>query len=803
MRPAAVLLIAMAACGSAVARTPVSVRIDPDVAYIHGAGNSHSLLVTAVYDDGTEGDISDDAAISTDVQGVVSQTAPAVFQASREGIVRVRAEYAGLKAESVILVRPKRSLRVDFALDVAPIFSKLGCNNTNCHGSIKGQKGFKLSLFGYDPDADYKAIVEDSAGRRVNKMDPEQSLLLRKPTFTEPHGGGKLLSKDPQNHEYSTILNWLRAGAPRSASGSPRLTGMEVFPKTFRVLYGAKAKQRIVVVGHYSDGSQEDITRMVRYTTASEAIAVSGQGEVTSEKNGQGTILIRSLGQTAAVQVGVALGSEVARASVKPANYVDELVFKRLARMRIEPSTGATDAEFLRRVYLDVTGLSPTVEEARHFLNDETPNKRALLIDRLLASPEYADFWANKWGDLFASNVFTVVDGTAHLQDWLRDAFRTNKPYNQFVKEVLTATGSTWDVGAVNFSSRPPEDLATLTAQAFLGISIECARCHDHPSERWKREDFIGLAAFFSQVSGKGRRPPPTEVIRYLVFDQEYRHPETKQVVRPRFLEGGEAVIRPLTDRRSVLADWITSPGNPWFARATVNRFWRQLMGRGLVEPTDDFRSTNPATNPELLDRLAADFVEHGFDLRHLMRTILNSKTYQLSSVPTDSNRDDDAQYGRYYLRRLTAEQLLDSLVRITGVPEKFLAYYPGARSVNLADTGIPSPFLDMYDRPKRDAAKCERNQSVSLRQAMNMIAGDTVNNKIRSEAGTLAAMIRDGKKDDEIIEYFYLAALSRFPAPEERDLCLTGIGRAPNRVRGLQNVVWALLNSNEFLYNH
>lgn len=802
-RIATALLFTLSAYGATAAKGPRELRIDPKVAYIHGPGNLHSLLVTAVYDDGTERDVSAQTSIQADVSGVVRQTSPVIFEAEREGIAKLRAEFGGLHAESVILVRPKRSLRVDFTLDVAPIFSKMGCNNTNCHGSIKGQKGFKLSLFGYDPDADYRAIVEDSGGRRIDRGHPEKSLLLLKPTFAEPHGGGQILAKDPANHEYSTILNWILAGVPQSAAGSPRMTSMEVFPKTFRVLYGPDQRQRIVVVGHYSDGSQEDISRMVRYTTGHDTITVSANGEIKGEKDGQGTVLIRSLGQAAAVQIGVAFGKELPKSSLRPVNFVDELVFDKLARMRIEPSAEASDAEFARRVFLDVIGLTPTAEEARRFLGNRAPDKRARLIDSLLERPEFADFWAMKWGDLFASNVFTVVDGTAHLQDWLREAFRTNKPYDRFVREVLTATGSTWDVGAVNFSSRPPEDLTTLTAQTFLGLSIECARCHDHPSENWKREDFIGLTAFFSQVRGKGRRPPPTEDIRYLAFDQEYRHPETKQVVRPRFLEGGEPVIRPLVDRRSVLADWVTSPANPWFARATVNRFWRQLMERGLVEPPDDFRSTNPATNPRLLDRLAEDFVAHGFDLRHLMRTILNSKTYQLSSLPAARNRSDDIQYSRYYLRRLTAEQLLDSIVQITGVPEKFLAYYPGARSVNLADSGIPSPFLDMYDRPKRDAAKCERNENVSLRQAMNMIAGDTVNRKVRSDSGTLAVMIRDAKKDEEIVEHFYLSALSRYPTAEERDLCLTGIGRAPTRTRGLQNMLWALLNTNEFLYNH
>ena len=778
-------------------------RVEPAVAYIHGTGNSHSLLVTGIYDDGTERDLSSQASLRADVPDVVRAAGTAIFEARREGIAKLRAEFGGRQAESVVVVLPKRNLQLDFALDVAPIFSKMGCNNTNCHGSIKGQKGFKLSLFGYDPEADYRAIVEDSAGRRINRSDPEKSLVLLKPTFAVPHGGGQLLSKDASNHEYATLLEWIRTGLPRSAPGSPRLTRMEVFPRNFRVLNSKEERQRIVVVGHYSDGSQEDISRKVRYTSNDESVTVSDQGEIAPKADGQATILIRSLGQVAAVQAGVALGPAPPKPSLRPVNFIDELVLDKLARMRIEPSENATDAEFLRRAFLDVIGILPAPAEARRFLDDRSAGKRARLIDSLLERKEFADYWAMKWGDLFASNVFTVVDGTSFLQDWLREAFATNKPYNRFVKEVLTATGSTWDIGAVNYSLRPPEDLVTLTAQAFLGVSIECARCHDHPSEKWTREDFIGLTAFFSQVRGKGRRPPPVESISYLAFDQEYRHPETKQVVKPRFIDGAEPVLRPLVDRRAVLANWITSPSNPWFARATVNRFWRQLMGRGLVEPVDDFRATNPASNPELLDKLAADFVEHGYDLRHLMRRILNSATYQLSSVPKPANRGDEMHYSHYSLRRLTAEQMLDAVVEITGVPEKFLAYYPGIRAVNLADSGIPSPFLDMYDRPKRDAAKCERSESVSLRQAMNMISGDTINQKIRSESSRLAHMMQQGKRDEEIIEELYLSALSRYPTARERDLCLTGVGRGATRARGLQSVLWAILNSNEFLYNH
>jgi hypothetical protein len=600
------------------------------------------------------------------------------------------------------------------------------------------------------------------------------------------------------------LLNWLRAGAPRSAPGSPRLTRLEVYPNKFRVLYSAEERQRIVVVGHFSDGSQEDITDRVRYTSSNDEVAEAGTtGEIKPKKGGIATVLIRSLGQVAAVQVGVAFNASIPKSTLRPANFIDELVFARAARMNIELSDPASDAEFFRRVHLDVTGLLPSPEEVKRFLASKDPAKRAAVIDRLLASKDFADFWGMKWGELMASNVFTVVDGTAYLQDWMRDAFAENKPYDRFVSEILTASGSTWDIGATNYFTRPVEDLTTLTATAFLGVSIECARCHDHPTESWRREDFIGLTAFFAQVNGKGRRGPPVESIRFLSFDQEYRHPDTKQVVRPKFLAGAEPAVRPMVDRRKLLAGWITSPQNPWFARATVNRFWKQLMGRGLVEPVDDFRITNPPSNPELLEALASKFIEHKYDVRWLLTTILNSNTYQLSSDPKPGNRDDDVHYARYFLRRLTAEQMLDGIVQITGVPEKFLAYYPGVRAVNLADGGVPSPFLDMYDRPKRDAAKCERNENVSLRQAMNMMAGDTLNRKLKSSEGTLAQMIASGQTDDHIIEHFHLAALGRQPTAREKDLCRTAIAKAQSRRTGLENVVWALLNTNEFVFNH
>ena len=778
--------------------------IEPDVAFIRGVGSTHTLLFTAIDSEGSRRDVTPDVLVTVDAPDVVRGTSPGTFQARKFGFAKLQAVYRDLRAEAAVIVQPRRSSRVDFATEVAPIFSQRGCNNTNCHGALNGQSGFKLSLFGYDPDADFDAIVHHSEGRRIDRDRPAESLLLMKPTFEISHGGGHLIRRE--SFDYQTLVDWIRDGAPKHAGDVARLQRIQVYPDNFTVLEGPGAIQQIVVVGHYTDGSQQDLTQRVRYSTeTNEVLEVSQEGKVTARSAGEETVLVRTLGHVQALRMGVTATGLAKSQPIEPANFIDELVFDKLGKLNVPHSNLSTDAEFIRRVYLDTIGIVPTAEETRRFLHDPSDDRRARLVDALLKRPEYAEFWAVKWGDLFANSVLTSSDGTAYLQDWLRRAFDENMPYDEFVTRILTSTGSTWDVGAVNFFSRSIEDVTTLASQAFLGLGIECARCHDHPSAEWTREDFLSMAAFFSQVTGKGRRPPPVESIRYIEYDKEFRHPETKQVVRPRFLDGSEPLIRPLEDRRAVLARWMTSKDNPWFARGTVNRFWNQFMGRPLVDPVDDFRSSNPATNEALLNRLAGNFVENGYDLHHLIRTIANSNTYQLSSVPEPGNRSDEINYSRYYLKRLTAEQLIDSIVQITGVPQDYLGYYPGARAVNLADPGVPSAFLDMFDRPKRDAAKCERNESVSLRQAMHLLVGDTLNEKIRAsaESGELARLLRDGKSDGEIVEHLYLTALSRLPEPNERDDCRTVISRAKDRSTGLQNVLWALVSTNEFLYNH
>ena len=617
MAAAAILLQS----SGAIAFEAEQLVIEPDVAFIRGVGGTHTLLFTAIDSEGSRRDVTSDVSVTVDSPDVVRGTSPGIFEARKYGFARLRAVYRNLQAEAAVIVQPRRTSRIDFATEVAPIFSQRGCNNTNCHGALNGQNEFKLSLFGYDPDADFEAVVHHSDGRRIDQDRPEKSLLLMKPTFEVSHGGGHLFQRE--SFDYQTLVDWISDGAPKHAGDVARLQRIEVYPGSFTVLDRPGAVQQIVVVGHYTDGSQQDLTQRVRYSTEDgEVLEVSPAGRVTARSAGEGKVLVRTLGHVQALRIGVAAPNLAGSRPIQPANFIDELVFEKLGELRVPHSDLSTDAEFVRRVYLDTIGIMPTAAETRRFLRDPAEDRRSRLVDALLQRPEYAEFWAVKWGDLFANSVLTSSDGTAYLQDWLRRAFEENLPYDEFVTRILTSTGSTWEVGAVNFFSRSIEDVTTLASQAFLGLGIECARCHDHPSAKWTREDFLSMAAFFSQMAGKGRRPPPVESIRYIEYDKEFRHPETKQVVQPRFLDGSEPLIRPLEDRRAVLARWITSEDNPWFARATVNRFWNQFMGRPLVDPVDDFRASNPATNEVLLDRLAEDFVEHGYNLHHLIRTI-------------------------------------------------------------------------------------------------------------------------------------------------------------------------------------
>jgi hypothetical protein len=776
----------------------VKLAIVPPNPMLFGKGARQTLLAVVHHADGSTEDVTAKASFGSEKPAVAS-IAGAVLRAEANGAALIRASFQGLEASTTALVqRAEGPPSPSFAGDILPVLTKLGCNGGSCHGALNGQNGFKLSLFGYEPDPDYEMIA-----RRVNRDDPEKSLVLHKPSMQVAHGGGQVLRQG--SPEYEALLGWIRAGAKREASAERRMTGLRVTAGV-PVLYGKQATTRLLATARYSDGTEGDVTGLVKFQSNDDSIAaVSPEGEVTAHQGGETAIVVRGPGVVAAAKIGVVVERR-RLPRLAPGNFIDEHVFAKLRALEIPPSEPCDDAAFLRRAYLDIIGILPTSDEARRFLADRTPDKRARLVDALLQRPEYADYWALYWGDHLSNTKQLLYNkGPYTFTRWLHDAFRQNLRYDEFARRLLTSTGNMYDAPATSYYPlmKKELDLASVTSQLFLGVSIECARCHNHPLERWTRNDFNGMAAFFSQVRYKsGAGPRNNERVLYVDFQRQFQHPDTKQVFLPKPLDGPVLTSGDWTDRRELFADWLTSPHNPFFAKALVNRMWRNFLGRGLVEPVDDFRVTNPPTNEPLLEALARDFIEHGYDLHHLIRRITASETYQLSSVPHAGNREDKMAYSRYYPRRLIAEQLLDSISQATGVPERYRSLYPGTRAAQLPEPEIESYFLEVFERPSRQLV-CERKQTPTLNQALHLIAGDTIHNKVGHPEGALAKLLRSHRAPGEIVEELYLATLSRYPDAEERRLAETALTKAGSPRQGLEDVFWALLNSKEFLYNH
>ncbi|MBX6311917.1 MAG: DUF1549 domain-containing protein, partial [Isosphaeraceae bacterium] len=603
----------------------------------------------------------------------------------------------------------ERPARPTFERDIVPILTRAGCNAGACHGKARGQNGFQLSLLGFDPDFDFDAIAKEGRGRRVFPAAPEESLLLRKASAAVPHGGGRRL--EPGSPFYETVLHWIKDGLPRTPADAPRPVKVAVEP-TERVL-PPRGELRVKVTAIYSDGSSEDVTHLAAFQSSESAVvAVDADGLVQAGPiPGEATISARFAGLFANCDITIPLPGSVPADlydRLPRRNFIDGLVWAKLQKLGITPSEPAGDATFQRRAYLDVIGRLPTPAETRAFLADPDPEKRARLVARLLERPEYADHWANKWLDLLRPNPYRVgIKAVLNLDGWVRDAFRRNLPYDQFVRAIVTAKGSTFrDGAAVVFRDRrEPEEVATMISQLFLGIRLECAKCHHHPFESWSQDDFYGFAAYFARIGRKGTGlSPPISGSEEMVFTAKagtVKHPLTGQVVPPKPLFGSApAADDPDTDPRAVLADWMTTPENPYFARVIVNRVWADLMGRGIVDPVDDLRATNPPSNGPLLDALADDFRRSGFDLKHLIRTILNSHVYGLSSEPSERNIADTRNFSRHYRQRLRAEVLLDAISDITEVPESFEAAPPGTRALAIWTHRTPSLFLDTFGRP-------------------------------------------------------------------------------------------------------
>ena len=698
--------------------------------------------------------------------------------------------------------------RVSFLRDVIPILTKSGCAGSNCHGSIRGKNGFKLSLFGYDPDLDYVAITQASDGRRIDHDEPEQSLILRKPTFQMAHGGGVRFKVG--SLEYAAILEWIEDGATFDSPNSPRLESLRVEPQKI-TLVGIGSKAQLSAIASYTDGSRQDITGKVQYNANDESVVeVDRTGEIKSLRAGEAAIMVRTLGKAVAARIEVVAEPPMQDYPEIPRHdFIDEFVFSKLRRLNVIPSELSTDNEFLRRVYLDTVGVLPTLEETEEFLASDDPQKRSKLIDHLVERPEFAELWATRFCDLFRVGFIDQgVKGSRLFYDWIREAIREDKPYDEFATELITATGNLWFNPTANFyyitENSEPENFATNISQVFLGIRLECARCHNHPWERWKQDDFWGFAAFFARMAEKDTyQGDETEV--FLKDQGEVVHPKTKEPVKPKYLDGPTETEGPDEDIREKLAAWVTSPENPWFAHNIVNRLWKHYLGRGIVEPVDDFRITNPPTNEVLLDALAKDFVDHGYSLQHTVRLILHSRVYQLSSEPNGTNRTDHLNYSRYYVRRLMAEQLVDALSQVTGVPEEYRAFVPGTRAMTIP-AGAPSYFLETFGRLKDRDKIAERESQPNMAQAMHLISGDTIQDKITAEGGTLDRWMADASLSDaEVVSRLFRATLVRPPAEAELSLALAPIrseGPAARR-RAFEDTLWAILNSKEFLFNH
>ena len=709
-----------------------------------------------------------------------------------------------------------------FANDVVPVLSRLGCNSGACHGKLAGQNGFKLSLRGFAPELDYTSITREARGRRIAKSRPRDSLLLAKPTMRVPHKGGKALA--PGTPEYTTLLAWVAAGAPGPVAGEIAVAGITVEPAS--AAYKPGEKRGLKVVARYTDGSARDVTRLALFKSNEEGVAtVDERGEVVARRPGSTAVMAIYQGQVAAHVVTTPYDANIDdNLYVSRHNYIDDHVMSKLREIRLEPSAPADDPTFLRRAYLDLTGSLPEPEAASAFLADASDGKRHKLVEELLASAAFVDYWASFLGELMQNRQERDQDkrgrkGVRGLAIWLREQVREDRPWDAVVRDVLTARGPLGQepAGGYFLVNRKPEDLAEAATHAFLGTRLQCAKCHNHPLERFTQEDYYGMAAFFTRVKTDGKQTDEGPAVDVGVPGRRGREgaktdgekvgvsqPRTGQFLPPRPLDRTEITLRAGQDPREALADWMTSRRNPLFARAIVNRVWKRFLAVGLVEPVDDLRATNPATDEPLLDALCADFVAHNYDLKHLMRTIVDSRTYQLASDPTPGNAVDRKFYSHYYPRRLGAEVLADALSQATGVAEPFEGYAVGLRAVQLPDPRVQSYLLDTFGRPERvTACACERSDEVTMPQVLHLMNGEALDRRIDAPEGRLGALLASGKPDVEVVETLFLATFARRPGIEQRRTVESALAGVVDRRAVYRDLLWALVNSKEFLFGH
>ena len=763
-------------------------------------------------------DLTRSATYESSPAGLVEIDATGLVTSLKEGKATVTVKSGGVSATATIAVTNLiEDLPVNFTNRVAPIFTKFGCNAGGCHGKADGQNGFKLSLLGFEPIEDYEFLTREARGRRISQSAPAASLLLRKATGSVPHGGGKKI--DPNSPYYRILKRWIEQGVPFGRPNDAAVVRIEVLPR--ERLIDLAADQQILVLAHHSDGSVVDVTRMTQFeSNVAELAEVSGTGLVKVKRlPGSAAIMARYLAHVDVFRATVPLGAPVENLPVAK-NFIDELVFKRLKQLGLPPSDLCDDATFIRRVTLDVAGRLPTKDEVTTFVADKVADKREKLVDRLLDSKDYADFFANKWSAVLRNRRRSATDGvepTAAFHAWIRDSLASNKPYDQFVREVLTATGEEIKTPPVVWFRELKDPTAQMedAAQLFLGQRIGCAKCHHHPFEKWSQQDYYGFAAFFTRVDvfepkivqpkkGQPATPKEPSKVTHKPGTAEAKNPRTGKMVKPTGL-GAESPMEVASDvdPRLKLAEWMSSKDNPFFARTLANRYWKHFLGRGLVDPEDDMRVTNPASNPELLDALSKHFVDSKFDLKGLVRTICTSKTYQLSAVPNQFNADDRQNYSRYSPKRLNAEVLLDAIDDVTGSKTTFKGAASGSRAVQLPDNLFDSYFLSVFGRPdSASACECERNGDASLAQCLHMFNSAEILGKTAGKRASELA--KDKRPHEERLRELYLIALSREPSKDELATLVGYLDKKKANVQqAYEDVIWALVNTKEFLFNH
>ena len=818
--------------------SPVSIRIEPKESRLRGNGASQQLLVIGTYADGGERDLTGEAAWK------LSDPAPAVMEpggrlaALKNGAVIATAVAAGRTAAATLHIEDVQAVRqFRFSREIGGILTRQGCNGSGCHGGVKGRGGFKLSPGVLNPKDDYEWIVKGGGYQvltaevkgartpRIDARDPAKSLVLLKATGSISHGGGRRFAIG--SAEYRTIMKWVAAGAPYGPEDSRenRVTALEVFPRV--VTLERDGEHRLLITARFADGTKEDFSGQALCSVNDKSVATVNSCVVKAGRLGETSVLVRAAGLAASATVGV-IGPPLATYPDPPrSNFIDGFVFDKLRRFRIPPSSLSSDQEFLRRLCLDLTGTLPPPDRTREFLASQDPAKRSKLIDTLLGTPEFVDYWTYRFDDLFRVGVFPNGINAKWSQmyaDWVRDSIASNKPYDQMARERIVAQG--YDGPTRHYLPYdvigPAGETMAEEIRVFFGRRLDCAQCHNHPYEAWSQDQFWGLAAFFGRVFKMGDTGA-----EYVVFDHPAKeamgngdvngsiklfHPRTKAELKPALLDGTVLEGSDRENPRKALAEWMVK--HPYFAEAAVNRMWSHFFGRGLVDPVDDFRSTNPPTHPELLDRLAADFREHGHDLRHVIRTIVSSRAYQLTGRPLAGNSEDRTNYSHAMPRALDAEVMMDAIGAVTGLSETFttgVADTPqtagqapaGTRAITLRQPDLfYSRFLDIYGRPNRLTLP-ERSGKANLNQALHMLAGSAYQDRLAAPNGRLQRLAKEGRTDDEAIEQFYLAAYSRFPEPGESKAIRELIASNSNREEALRDFVWALLCSREFSENH